>query len=138
MNKPNNKTIAQLILIIVIVSGIFVFDKFYSKELSVFRNISKNEAALFVNFDNMKKVFSGEVVDGMTVLDALNASVAAGQIRLVYYVDSDNNTKITEINDHEANEEAQFTFYVNSRKLSSSELNKTRIKAGDKITIRLE
>ena len=138
MNTPHNKIVVQIILVIVVASAIFVFDRFYGKESSVFKNVSKNEAALFIDFDNLQKVFAGEVVDGMTILDALNASAVAGQIKFVYYVDSDNNTKITEINDHAANEDVQFTFYINSRKLDPSELNKTRIRPGDKITIRLE
>jgi len=138
MNTPHNKIVVQIILVIVVASAIFVFDRFYGKESSVFKNVSKNEAALFIDFDNLQKVFAGEVVDGMTILDALNASAVAGQIKFVYYVDSDNNTKITEINDHAANGDAQFIFYINSRKLDPSELNKTQVKAGDKITIKLE
>jgi len=134
----NRTLVAQIVFVVVVASAIFVFDRFYSKEHSAFKNVSKNEAALFIDFDNMKKVFAGEVIDGMTVLDALNAAVAVGQIKLIYYVDSGNNTKITEINDHVANEDVQFTFYVNSRKVNSNELNKTHVKQGDKITIRLE
>lgn len=123
-----NKTlVAQIIFIVAVVSAIFLFERF-----------SGNEAALLIDFDDMKRVFAGEVVDGMTVLDALNASVAAGQIKLVYYVDDGNNTKVKEISDHSASGNTQFTFYVNSRKLDSSELNKTLIKPGDEITIKLE
>jgi len=134
-----NKTlVAQIVFVVIIVGAVFVFDRFYGKELSVFKNVSKNEAALFIDFDNMQKVFAGEVIDGMTVLDALNASVVAGQIKLTYYVDIDNNTKVTEINNHAAHGDAQFTFYINSQKLAPGELNKTQVKAGDKITIKLE
>jgi hypothetical protein len=83
-------------------------------------------------------MFTGEVIDEMTLLDALNASFAAGKIKLTYHVDDGNNTKVTEINDHEADDEEQFTFYINTRKLDPSELNKTQIHPGDKITIKLE
>lgn len=130
--------IARIIFVAILAGAIFIFDRFYGKEPSAFKNVSKNEAALFIDFDNMKKVFAGEVVEGMTVLDALNASVAAGQIKLTYHVDISNNTKVTEINNHEANGNEQFTFYINSRKIDPSELNKTHIKPGDKITIKLE
>ena len=134
----NRTLVTQIVFVAVIVSAIFIFDKYYSKEFSVFKNMSKSEAALFIDFDNMQKVFAGEVVDEMTILDALNAAVVAGQIKLTYHVDSDNNTKITEINSHIADGKIQFAFYINSRKLDQSELNKTHIKPGDKITIRLE
>lgn len=137
-NIFNNTLIVQIIFVVVITGAIFLFERFSGKEDSAFKNVSKNEAALFIDFDNMKRVFAGKVVDGMTVLDALNAAVAAGQIKLTYYVDSNNKTKVTEINDHTTNGEAPFTFYINSRKLDPSDLNKTPIKPGNKITIRLE
>ena len=130
--------IVQVIFVIVIAGVVFAFGRFYGREPSVFKNVPKNEAAVLIDFDNMRKVFAGEVIDGMTVLDALNASVAAGKIALTYYVDADNNTKIAKINDHEANDGERFIFYINSEKVDPGELNKTQIKSGDKITIRLE
>ncbi|MBI4158606.1 MAG: hypothetical protein HY505_03265 [Candidatus Yanofskybacteria bacterium] len=137
-NIFNSTLTAQIVFVTVIVGAVFIFDRFYGKELSVFKNVSKNEAALFIDFDNMKKVFAGKVVEGMTILDALNAAVTAGQIELTYHVNIDNNTKVAKINNHEANGDTQFVFYINSRKLDPSELNKTQIKSGDKITIKLE
>ena len=134
-----NSTLATQIIFVAIIAGaIFIFDRFYGEEPSVFQKVSKSEAALFIDFDDMKKVFAGEVVDGMTVLDALNASVTAGKIELTYHVDKSNTTRVTEINDHTANSEKQFTFYINSRKLDPGELNKTKIKRGDKITVKIE
>lgn len=133
-----NKTLAaQIIFVVATVSVILFFEKLSDKEPSAEFDASK-EAALLVDFDNVKRMFAGEVVGGMTILDALNASVAAGQIKLTYYVDGDNNTKVKEINDHTANGNTQFTFHINSRKIDQSELNKTHIRPGDKITIRLE
>lgn len=99
---------------------------------------SGSEATLFIDFGDMRRQFTGEVVESMTVLDALNTSAAAGQIKLIYYVDSDNNTKVTEISGYTADENVQFNFYVNSQKLDPGDLNRTNIKPGDKITIRLE
>lgn len=99
---------------------------------------SGSEATLFINFGDMKRQFTGEVVENMTVLDALNASTAAGQIKLIYHLDSDNNTRVREINGYTADENIQFSFYVNSQKLDPGELNRTNIKPGDEITIRLE
>jgi len=121
------------------VAGIILLaERFFSDEPSVFKNMSKNEAALFIDFDNMQRVFAGEIIDEMTVLDVLNASVAVGQIKLVYHVDSSNNTKVTEINDHKANDEKRFAFYVNSRLINPGKLNEIQVHLGDKITIKLE
>lgn len=133
-----NKTLAtQIIFVVAVASVILIFEKLSDKEPFAEFDKSK-EAALLVDFDNIKRMFAGEVIGGMTILDALNASVAAGQIKLTYYVDSDNNTRVKEINDHTTNRDIQFTFYINSRKIDQSELNKTPIRPGDKITIKLE
>ena len=130
----NSTFIAWAILIIAVVIVIFVFK---NAGLPA-GNRSGNEATLFIDFGDMKRQFTGEVAESMTVLDALNAVAAAGQIKLVYYVDSDNNTRVTEISGYTADENIQFNFYVNSQKLDPGELNRTNIKPGDKIAIRLE
>ena len=130
----NSTFIAWAILIIAVVIVIFVFK---NAGLPA-GNRSGNEATLFIDFGDMKRQFTGEVAESMTVLDALNAVAAAGQIKLVYYVDSDNNTRVTEISGYTADENLQFNFYVNSQKLDPGELNRTNIKPGDKIAIRLE
>lgn len=132
----NNILAAQIVLIVVAVGAIFLFERFFDKD--PFAVDLENRAALFIDFDNMQRMFTGEIVDGMTVLDALNASVVAGQINLRYYVDEENNTKVAEINNHNTDGKTQFTFYINSKKIDASELNKTHIQPGDKITIRLE
>lgn len=132
----NNILAAQIILIIIATGAIFLFERFFDKE--PFAADLENGAALFIDFDNMQRMFTGEIVNGMTVLDALNASVAAGQINLRYYVDERNNTRVAEINDHNTDGKTQFTFYINAKKIDASELNKTHIQPGDKITIKLE
>lgn len=131
-----NTLVIQIIFIVAIVTGVIIYERF-SNEDSL-KIMGENEAALFIDFDNMKRAFAGEVISGMTVLDALNASVAAGKIKLTYHVDKNNNTKVTEINDHKATSDTKFTFYINSKKLDQNKLNKTSIQPGDKITIKLE
>lgn len=133
-----NKLTVQIVLILAVAGSILLFEKLFEERSSVFKNVSNNEAVLSIDFDSMKKIFTGEVTEKMTVLDALNASVAAGKIKLVYYVDKDNNTKIAEINNHKANNESQFTFYINSQKLDQSQLNNIYIRTRDKIVIKLE
>ncbi len=134
---PNKTLLVQVIFIALIVGGVLFFE-FFFKGPSMTDNEVSGEATLLIDFDNMQRMFTGEVVDGMTILDALNASVAVGQIKLKYHVDRDNNTEVKEINNHTANENIQFTFYVNSRKIDLNTLNKTYIQPGDMITIRLE
>lgn len=137
-NIFTNKTlIAQVVLVVAVGVSVFVFEKFSSKFPGLTISGSK-EATLFIDFDNMKRRFQGEVADGMTVLDAVNASVAAGEIKITYSVDGDNNTKVMEINNHSTEEVKQFSFYINSKRLGQSDLNKTYIKPGDEIIVRLE
>lgn len=137
-NIFNNTLVAQIIFIAVVAGVILVFERFFDKEPSIVGDLVSNEAVLFIELDSMQRTFSGEVIEEMTVLDALNASVIAGQIKLVYYVDGGNNTRVAEINDHSVNDGDEFVFYVNSKKADPSELNKIRIRPGDKITIRSE
>lgn len=137
-NWINRAFVVQIIFIAAVAGIIFLVERFSDKEAPAITDGLGNEAALSIDFNDMQRMFTGEVIDGMTVLDTLNASFAAGKIKLAYYVDSNNNTKVKEINDHEADEDVQFAFYVNSYKIDSSKLNKIQIHPGDKITIKLE
>lgn len=134
-----NKTLAVQILFVVVIAVLVLFlDKFFKIDISSVENKGGKTAALMIDFENMKRMFEGEIAEKMTVLDALNASVAAGQIKLIYTVDINNNTVVTEINDHVAVDDKNFSFYINGRKINTKDLNKTAINPGDKITVRLE
>ena len=134
-----NKTlIAQIIFVAVIAGGILFIDRFFKLEFpSVDKNSGKS-AALLLDFEDMKRMFEGEVTEKMTILDALNVSVAAGQVKLQYVVDADNNTAVVEINDHIVSGGKNFTFYVNERKIDTKDLNRTFVNPGDKIIVKLE
>ena len=120
----------------VVAGVILLFGRFFKIESSPADK--EGGAALLLDFDNMKRMFEGEVTEKMTVLDALNASVAAGQIKLRYAVDANNNTTVIEINDHVATGDKNFSFHINERKINTKDLNKTFVDPGDKITVRLE
>lgn len=134
----NNTLLVQIIFVSLVVSGVLIFEK--KLNIGSFRNggSSKGEASLIVDFGDIKRAFEGEVVEKMTILDALNASVAAGNIKLRYTVDSNNNTTIMEINSHQATKEKGFQFYINGKKINSNDLNKTMIRSGDKVVIKYE
>ena len=98
-----------------------------------------NLASLYVNFDSMQRQFEGEVVEDMTILDALNMAMAAGKIKLNYSLDENNRTTIMEINDHLNHVGGrQFAFYLNDKKVDSGDLNKTELKAGNEVVIKYE
>ena len=96
-------------------------------------------ATLAVNFEDMKRSFEGEVVEDMTVLDALNMAMAAGKIKLNYALDDKNQVMIMEINDHlNKVENKNFAFFLNDKKIDSKNLNKVNLNAGDNIVIKYE
>lgn len=134
-NKPLLK---QAVLIVVIAGGILLFEKFFNWGLFLINEKSKKEATLLIDFKNMQRMFEGETIENMTMLDALNASVAVGKVELTYVVDSNNNTSVTKINDHTETKDGVFAFYLNKRVVNMKDINKTYIYPGDKITIKIE
>ena len=137
-DRVNRTFVIQIILIVAVAGIILLAERFSNDDSWITRDELGNKAALFIDFNNTQRMFTGEVVGGMTILDALNASTAAGKIELTYHVDDSNSTKVTEINDHKADDEKQFAFYINSRQIDPDKLNKTQVHPGDKITIKLE
>lgn len=127
----------QVALVLIVVGGVLVFEKLFNKDFDFYKK-ETNKASLLIDFDNMTRRFEGEVSDGMTILDALNASVAAGKIKIRYTVDNDNNTSVDEINDHQAVNNKSFYFYTNGEIVSEKNLNRTPVYSGDKIVIKLE
>ena len=134
----NRTLLAQIIFVAMVVGGILLLERTFNNGPSLVNDGSRDEATLFIDFDNMQRTFEGKVVERMTILDALNASVAAGKLEFTYFVDGSNNTNVTKINDHYVTGDEQFTFYINSERIDPDELNKTYIQPGDKITVRLE
>lgn len=100
---------------------------------------SSDLATLFINFETEKRFFEGEVVDDMTILDALSLAVSVGKVRLNYVIDESDNVSIMEIDGHTNGiGNKHFVFYLNSQKVEEEDLNKEIVHAGDKIEIRNE
>ncbi len=138
-NSSSKKlVITQVIFVLIIAGGLLVFDKFFNQKDVPAGEGTDNKATLLVDFEDTQRMFTGEVVEGMTILDALNASVAAGRTALVYTVDSSNNVTVTKINDHTAVKDKNFSFYLNDEKIATEDINRTGVRVGDKIIIRLE
>jgi len=103
-------------------------------------NSNKNFiATLSLNFDNVNRFFEGEVLEDMTMLDALNMATTVGKIKFNYILNDQNLTLIMEINDHK-NEtgDRKFLFFINDKKIDSEDLNKVLVKAGDSMVITYE
>ena len=124
------------IVVLLILASVF---KITVDNLKDAENGGNNLATLAINFDNLKRSFEGEVVEDMTVLDALNMAMAVGKIKLNYALDQKNQTWVMEINDH-LNKvgNKHFAFFLNDKRIDSENLNKTRIKHGDSVVIKYE
>lgn len=99
------------------------------------------EATLYLAFENDGKgrMFSGEVVDGMTILDAVIASSEAGRIKFLYHIDKDGKLVVDGIDGYTpAVSGKEVLFRLNGAKIATDYIGKTRIKAGDRIEVYLE
>jgi hypothetical protein len=107
---------------------------FYSPD-----NKTSNLATLAINFETLQKYFEGDVIEGMTILDALNMAVSAGNLKLNYIIDKSGNVSVVEIDGYtNGTNNKYFVFYLNSAKVPTEDLNKQIIHGGDKIEIRYQ
>lgn len=97
----------------------------------------RDTAALTIDFGTYERTFEGTVVSGMTVLDALNASVIAGKIRFSFLIDERGYAKVVEFNDHTSFAQKTPLFFVNGKAISSFEVHKVSIQPEDQIMVRL-
>ena len=97
-------------------------------------------AHLEVGAGDNKRVFEGEVVDGMTILEAMNVSALAGNITFKYTIDGiDNKLKIHTLNGYLSNQEDEvIDVYLNSSKVDLGQIHMITIKPGDIISIKVE
>lgn len=137
LNDKNEVLFAQIALAIILAMTVILIDQTFRQD-TVSTN-SPTQASLLINFENKQRLFEGEVVSGMTMLDALQAAAAAGQIKLKYVIGEDNSVEIAEINDHINNTANKtFNFYLNGNKVDADNINQIPIQNGDKIEIRFE
>jgi len=88
--------------------------------------------------DGKQRMFTGEVIDGMTVLDALIASSEAGQIEFRYSLDKNGKLVIQKLNGYDSKVSSrELLFYLNGAGVGIGEIDKTIINSGDRIEIHL-
>ena len=103
-----------------------------------FSDLKNGEATLIIALDKgERRTFQGEVVDRMSILDALRVSSQAGQINLEFKIDS-GQTKIEKLNGYSADKDTKLAFYLNGSKIEESDIHDTMIGVGDMIEIKLE
>ncbi|HOK35317.1 MAG TPA: hypothetical protein PLL80_01115 [Candidatus Pacearchaeota archaeon] len=114
-----------LIIIALIVIGSLAYS-FISQP-----KIGTNEAVVIIDFGNNKRAFAGEVIDGMTITDALGASAKAGNFNYIYQ-----NGTLEKVDGLEK-DGGQWSVFINGTKVEEP-LDKITIKPQDKIELRFE
>jgi len=113
-----------LIVVLAIVTGLVLY--FVEKP-----KIAENEAVLIINYGETKRAFAGQVIEGMTISDALLVSAKAGNF------DFDYDGKILKrVAEFEQNAK-KWDVYLNGTKIEESP-DKVLIKARDKIELIFE
>jgi len=121
-----NKTLAvQVIVAVVFVGGLLLIDR-----------LNRNSATLTLRIENNERVFTGEVVPHMTVLDALNASVRAGNIPFRFAIDRNKTTILMFSGITRANISDRFIFFLNERKVDTDIINQVPVRSDDEIVVR--
>ena len=95
---------------------------------------AQSNAYLVLDFGSSQRVFEGQVVSGMTVLDALNASVVAGGIPLQFTI-QDGQARIVEIDGYQGGQ--PITVFLNGQPIDPSGIHSLPISAQDEVVIRL-
>ena len=108
--------------------------------LALFGFTMNKPARLEINIGNHRRVFEGRAVNNMTILDALNASSAAGNISLKYVLDPLNDeAKILSLDGYNSeSNSALLAFYLNSQKVRTEKIHSIHIKSGDVILVKTE
>lgn len=135
-NNLFKKNIFYQVLLLIVSVGIISFFKLSSR---VPDSNTSNMATLVINFETEKRFFEGDVIKDMTILDALNAAISVGKIKLNYVIDESGDVNIMEIDGHTNGINGKyFVFYLNSTKVATKDLNREVVHNGDKIEIRNE
>src|SRR3989344_5253552 len=132
------KNILDSLLAVVILVLIFILA--YSFDPEVFRLSNHRVAYLEVNDNGIRRAFEGEVVGGMTVLDALDASALAGNINFKYEIDRKNNElHIITLDGYSATKTSRDAMlFLNLVRVDISKIHAIPLSFGDRILIRLE
>lgn len=99
------------------------------------------EATLLLAYENngQGRMFTGKVVNGMTVLDALIVSSQAGQIGLKYDLDDDGRLVILQLDGYDSeNSDKKLAFYLNQKRIDNRLIVSTTIQSDDYIEVKLE
>jgi len=125
----SSKTAVQIIVLVAFIGAIFL----------VGSSSRSNEAEVSIDFGDRVRVFQGEVTENMTILDALTAAVVAGDVPLLFSIDTAKDvTQVTASpSAAELIEAKKIQFYVNGSLINGAKIHQTPIRPKDKIVVKL-
>lgn len=98
--------------------------------------IDQPMATLVLDLGSEKRIFEGEALENMTILDTLIVSSIAGNITFEYAYNENKGVQIIHLNGHSTYDPlVGFLFYLNSRPVQVSEIDKISVKPGDSIKV---
>jgi hypothetical protein len=125
MSKLKRKYLIILVLLAVLILAGLIY---WQEKANLYKKVlAEKEALLILDFGQGKeRWFIGEVIEGMTVLDALKTSSQAGNF------DFQVNSQIETINGYSTNNQKQWQCYLNGEKIDG-DLRQKIINPKDKI-----
>lgn len=120
------------ILILILAAGFVIFGGIY------FLGTTRGIARLEIEIGENKRAFEGEVLPGMTILEALQASIIAGNIKFNYTLDQDRKLKIDSLDGFNADSEKKMVIRLNTEPIPPENINSIPVKSGDVISISAE
>lgn len=125
-----------LLIVLVVLAGLLViFSSGILSNPNFFRPVT-SIARLEIDIDGHKRAFEGEVIDGMTVFEALQASALAGNISFNYAINNDSKLVVKSLDGYEAEKvKKPPTILLNSTPVETEKIHLTPIKAGDIVEI---
>ena len=132
------KNILDSFLVVVIL--LLVFLLVYSFDPEAFWLSNRRVAYLEVNDNGTRRAFEGEVINGMTVLDALDASAVAGDISFHYEIDrTSHELHIITLDGYLANKTSKTAMlFLNLVRIDMAKIHSIPVNSGDRILVKLE
>jgi len=125
--KSKGSFVFLLFLAIVLFAFLFYLEQNNQGTKKYEKVISGKEAILIIDYGNQKqRLFKGEVVDGMTVFDALTTASLAGKFTFQA------NSHLSQIDNMVSDSKSKWICYLNDQEIKKS-LNQTIIRPKDKI-----
>ncbi|OGN08781.1 MAG: hypothetical protein A3J46_04400 [Candidatus Yanofskybacteria bacterium RIFCSPHIGHO2_02_FULL_41_11] len=100
--------------------------------------IEQPMATLVIDMGNQKRVFEGQATGDMTILDTLVLSSEAGDISLQYGFNEKKEAQIISLDGYSAYDPVEFMFFLNSKAVNASEINKLSVQPGDTIKVEVK